>query len=67
MLAATAVDAPGIPTEFAVTVDPGSWPIPATLLIWAMLRTDVGVWGTTELVPVEGTTTAVMLTKIDED
>ncbi|MEO6605254.1 MAG: YbaY family lipoprotein [Aeromicrobium sp.] len=67
VLAAPAVDAPGVPTEFSVTVDSEFVPDPANLLIWAILRTEVGVWGTTELVPVEGGATAAMLTKIDED
>lgn len=66
VLAATAIDAPGVPAEFSVTVDAELVPDPAKLLIWAMLRTEAGVWGTTELVPVEGESTAVMLTKIDE-
>lgn len=66
VLAATATEAPGIPTEFALYVDPGLVPGPDKLLIWAMLRTEVGVWGTTDLVPVEADSTAVMLTKIDE-
>ena len=66
VLAASALDAPGIPAEFTLAVDPGFVADPAELLIWAMLRTDVGVWGTTELVPVVGGTTEVMLTKIDE-
>ena len=66
VLAATAIDAPGVPAEFALSVDPTFVADPAKLLIWAMLRTDVGVWGTTELVPVDGESTAVMLTKIDE-
>ena len=67
VLAATAVDAPGVPTEFALTVDSELVADPDSLLIWAMLRSEVGVWGTTELVPVDGETTAVMLTKIDAD
>ena len=67
VLAATAIHAPGVPTDFSLTVDPEFVPDPANLLIWAMLRTDVGVWGTTELVPVEGDSTVVMLTKIDAD
>ena len=66
VLAATATDVPGIPTEFALHVDPGLVADSDTLLVWAMLRTDVGIWGTTELVPVEGESTAVLLTKIDE-
>lgn len=67
VLAATAIDAPGVPAEFSVTVDSEFVPDPANLLIWAILRTEVGVWGTTELVPVEGDATTVMLTKIDGD
>ena len=66
VLAASAIDAPGIPTEFTLSVDPGFVADPAALLIWAMLRTDVGVWGTTDLVPVDGDSTEVLLTKIDE-
>jgi putative lipoprotein len=66
VLAAIAMDAPGVPTEFVLSVDPGLVAGPDKLLIWAMLRTDVGVWGTTDLVPVEGDSTAVLLTKIDE-
>jgi putative lipoprotein len=67
VLAATALDAPGVPVDFALTVDSEFVPDPSNLLIWAMLRTEVGVWGTTELVPVEGDSTTVMLTKIDAD
>ena len=66
VLAATAIDVPGIPTEFTLHADPGLVADPDKLLIWAMLRTEVGVWGATELVPVEGDSTAVLLTKIDE-
>jgi putative lipoprotein len=66
VLAAAAIDAPGVPAEFTLSVDPTLVADPAKLLIWAMLRTDAGVWGTTELVPVEGDATDVMLTKIDE-
>lgn len=65
VLAATAVDVAGVPTAFALAVDPGFVTDPGNLMIWAMLRTDVGVWGTTELLPVDGDSTAVMLAKID--
>jgi putative lipoprotein len=67
VLAATALEAPGVPVDFAITVDSEFVPDPSKLLVWAMLRTEVGVWGTTELVPVEGESTSVMLTKIDAD
>jgi putative lipoprotein len=66
VLAATATDAPGVPTEFALCADPNLVADPDKLLIWAMLRTDVGVWGTTDLVPVDGDSTSVLLTKIEE-
>ncbi|MBC7633878.1 YbaY family lipoprotein [Aeromicrobium sp.] len=65
VLAASAVEVLGVPTEFTLAVDPSFIADPAGLLIWAMLRTEVGVWGTTDLVPVDGGSTAVMLTKID--
>jgi len=67
VLAAAALDASGVPVDFAVTADSAFVPDPSHLLIWAMLRTEVGVWGTTELVPVEGDSTTVMLTKIDAE
>ena len=66
VLAATATDAPGVPTEFVLHADPNLVAEPDKLLIWAMLRTDVGVWGTTDLVPVDGDSTMVLLTKIEE-
>ena len=66
VLAATAVEVPNVPTDFTVTVDPSFVTEPGELLIWAMLRSAVGVWGTTELEPVDATSTAVMLTKIED-
>lgn len=66
VLAATATDASGVPAEFALHADPTLVADPDKLLIWAMLRSEVGVWGTTELVPVKGDSTAVLLTKIEE-
>lgn len=66
VLAATATEATGVPAEFVLHADPGFAPEPDKLLIWAVLRTEAGVWGTTELVPVEGESTSVLLTKIDD-
>ncbi|MDX6232618.1 MAG: putative lipoprotein [Nocardioidaceae bacterium] len=66
VLAATATGAPGVPTEFVLHADPNLVAEPDKLLIWAMLRTEVGVWGTTDLVPVDGDSTMVLLTKIEE-
>lgn len=66
VLAAMAVDAPGVPVDFALGVDPGFVADPDKLFLWAALRSGVGVWGTTDLVAVEGDSTSVMLTKIED-
>ena len=66
VLAATAVEAPGVPAGFGLDVDPTFVTDPDGLFLWAALRTDVGVWGTTDLVPVEGGSTEVVLTKIED-
>lgn len=50
VLGAAAVAAGDGPTEWEVTVDAIFAPDPQSLRLWAMLRTDVGVWGTPELV-----------------
>ncbi len=47
VLAATALEAEGVPVDFSVTIDPEL--ANGDLLVWAMLRTEVGVWGTLEL------------------
>ena len=76
VLAATSVDAENGPTEFTLHADPSDVADPAVgappasaasggLLIWARLRSDAGVWGTTELVPVADPTTEVVVTRVD--
>jgi len=65
VLAGTAIEAGAVPTEFALTADPALAPDADQLFIWAALRSEVGVWGTTELVPVADAN-AVLLTKIEE-
>ncbi|NRQ48971.1 YbaY family lipoprotein [Aeromicrobium stalagmiti] len=67
VLAGAAIDAPGVPVEFALTVDPAFVTDVDKLFVWAALRSEVGVWGTTELVPLDGGDNAVLVTKIDED
>jgi putative lipoprotein len=52
VLAGTAIESVAVPTEFT--------------LIWAALRSEAGVWGTTDLVPVTDDATAVLLTKIED-
>ena len=51
VLAATAVEAGGVPVAWSVSIDPASVG-DDELLVWAALRTDVGWWGTLELAPV---------------
>jgi uncharacterized lipoprotein YbaY len=65
VLAGTTVDAVNGPTEFTLQADPADVADPAKLLLWARLRSDAGVWGTTELVPVADDTTEVVVTRID--
>lgn len=66
VLAATAIDSAVVPTEFTLVADPAFAPDPDELFIWAALRSEAGVWGTTELVPVDDDATAVLLTKIED-
>jgi putative lipoprotein len=65
VLAGASVDAENGPTEFTLHADPDDVRDPRKLLLWARLRSDAGVWGTTELVPVAGDTTDVTVTRID--
>ena len=76
VLAATSVDAENGPTEFSLHADPVDVPNPKIgappasaasggLLLWARLRSDAGVWGTTEMVPVTDDSTEVVVTRID--
>ena len=66
VLAGTAIESAAVPTEFTLVADPAFAPDPDSLYIWAALRSEVGVWGTTELVPVTDDATAVLLTKIED-
>jgi putative lipoprotein len=67
VLAGTAIESAAVPTEFTLVADPAFAPDPDSLFIWAALRSDVGVWGTTDLVPVaDGAATDVLLTKIED-
>ncbi len=66
VLAGTSVDAVNGPTEFTLQADPADVADPKKLLLWARLRSDAGVWGTTELVPVADNSTEVVVTRIDD-
>ncbi len=65
VLAATSVDAENGPTEFTLHADPADVADPAKLLLWARMRSAAGIWGTTELVPVAGDATDLVVTRID--
>lgn len=62
VLAAVAVTAADGPTPFELSADPALVPDPDAVRLWAMLRTDVGVWGTPELVSVRE---ELMLSRVD--
>ena len=66
VLAGTAIESVAVPTEFTLVADPAFAPDPDSLFIWAALRSEAGVWGTTELVPVADDANAVLLTKIED-
>lgn len=63
VLAATAWEVAGVPSDFTLSVD--SSLVSERLFIWAMLRTEVGGWGTVELVPVSDDLT-VVLTRVED-
>lgn len=49
VLAAAAFEFTGAPLDYALTVDEEL--VAGDVLVWAMVRTDVGVWGTLDLAP----------------
>ncbi len=65
VLAATAVRADGVPVSFTLHADPAFLTADGELLLWAALRTEVGLWGTADLVPVADDTLELVLQKID--
>lgn len=62
VLAGTAVVAGDGPTAFELVADVALLPHEERLRLWAMLRTDVGTWGTPELVTLRE---ELMLTRVD--
>ncbi|MGI9084667.1 MAG: YbaY family lipoprotein [Aeromicrobium sp.] len=65
VLAGTSVDAENGSTPFALQADPADVADPRRLLLWARLRSESGMWGTTELVPVDAEATDLVVTRID--
>jgi uncharacterized lipoprotein YbaY len=66
VLAATAVRGVDLPLAFAVHADPAMLTAQGYLLLWAALRTDDGLWGTPDLVPVTDSTATLVLTQIED-
>ncbi|MGA8850764.1 MAG: YbaY family lipoprotein [Aeromicrobium sp.] len=65
VLSATAVRAHELPVSFTLHADPAFLTADGELLLWAALRTEVGLWGTADLVPVADDTPELVLPKID--
>ncbi len=65
VLAATAFEVFQVPHEFSLTIDRADAPDPAKLSIWAVLRSDVGVWGTPDFVSASELPVTIHLRKID--
>lgn len=61
VLAATALTAEAVPVDFSVTIDEEF--VTSELFVWALLRTEVGGWGTLELVPADQS--EIVLTRIE--
>lgn len=65
VLGAAAFDVEMVPVDWAVTIDTQLVPDTGDLLVWAMLRTSAGVWGTPELAA--ATDTETVLERVDGD
>lgn len=66
VLAATAVPVNGVPAEFDLYADPELLKHAKKLFFWAYLRSEVGSWGTLDLVPAKTDATDVVLARIPE-
>lgn len=65
VLAATAFEVFQVPHDFTLTIDRADAPDPTKLSIWAVLRSDVGVWGTPDFVSAAELPVTIHLRKID--
>ncbi len=66
VLAATAVETPGVPVDFELSVDTDILEATKKLRIWALLRTEVGAWGTLELAKLPGDGEPITLSRIPD-
>jgi len=60
VLAATALEVDQAPVTWSVAIDPALVGDSDRLLVWAMLRTEVGVWGTLDLAPASADETVLV-------
>lgn len=65
VLAATAFEVFQVPHEFTMYVDRADAPDPSKLSVWAVIRSEVGVWGTPDFVSAAELPVTIHLRKID--
>lgn len=65
VLAATAFEVFQVPHDFSLTIDKADAPDPSKLSVWAVLRSDAGVWGTPDFVSAAELPVTIHLRKID--
>lgn len=65
VLAAAAFEVFQVPYDFTLTIDKADAPDPAKLSVWAVLRSDAGVWGTPDFVSAAELPVTIHLRKID--
>lgn len=65
VLASTAFEVFQVPHDFSLTIDRADVPDAAKLSLWAVLRSEAGVWGTPDLVSASETPVTLHLRKID--
>lgn len=67
VLAAGAFEVFQVPHEFTLTIDKADAPDPSKLSVWAVLRSEAGVWGTPDFVSAAELPVTIHLRKIDID
>ena len=65
VLAAAAFEVFGVPHDFTLMIDRADVPDPRKLSVWAVLRSEAGVWGTPDLVSAAELPVTIHLRKID--
>ncbi|MBC7595002.1 MAG: YbaY family lipoprotein [Kineosporiaceae bacterium] len=65
VLAATAFEVFQVPMDFTLYVDRADAPDPSKLSVWAVIRSEAGVWGTPDFVSASELPVTIHLRKID--